>query len=325
MQGKRNNLSKKCASLRQYTPENQLSLDLFESPFGQDLDQQNRWIQLSSKIPWDEIVSLYHSYYPPKPTGRPSVNPRILIGSTIIKHLNDYDDRETVEQIRENVYLQYFLGYPRFSKESPFDASVFVSIRKKLTPDLLHKINSCIYAKSKEKLLPKTLSDQKEEEKGIDNEEDSGESGASSLRTSSQHTKFNKGQLLMDASVAPQAIAYPTDLNLLNDARQMSEKIIDELYCLIKEKLQDALFDLTLTDENTIFSSARSFETEMERLESRIKALKSIKKPRTYREIARKEYLKVAQNKKPSKKRIRLAKGKQLRFLKRNLKHIENL
>ena len=314
MQGKRKSPSKKCASLRQYTPENQLSLGLFESPFGQDLDQQNRWIQLSSKIPWDEIVSLYHSHYPPKSTGRPSVNPRILIGATIIKHLNDYDDRETVEQIRENVYLQYFLGYPRFSKESPFDASVFVSIRKKLTPDLLYKINTCIYAKSKEKLLPKKVSDQKEEEKETDNEDDSNST------TTSKYSKPNKGELLMDASVAPQAIAYPTDLNLLNDAREMSEKIIDELYCLIKEDLQGVLFELTLTDEHTVFSSGRSFETEIDRLESRIKVLKSIKKPRTYREVARKEYLKVAQNKKPSKKKIRLANGKQLRFLKRNLK-----
>ena len=89
MQGKRKSPTKKCASLRQYTPENQLSLDLFESPFGKNLDQKNRWIQLSTKIPWDAIVSLYHSHYPPKSTGRPSVNPRILIGATIIKHLND--------------------------------------------------------------------------------------------------------------------------------------------------------------------------------------------------------------------------------------------
>ena len=46
----------------------------------------------------------------------------------------------------------------------------------------------------------------------------------------------HKGQLLMDANVAPQKNAYPTDLNLLNDARMMSEKLIDELYALIKER-----------------------------------------------------------------------------------------
>ena len=33
----------------------------------------------------------------------------------------------------------------------------------------------------------------------------------------------------MDATACPQNIAYPTDLNLLNDAREKSEELIDEL------------------------------------------------------------------------------------------------
>jgi len=52
----------------------------------------------------------------------------------MIKHLNDYDDRETIEQIRENIYLHYFLGFTGFTTEALFDASLFVDIRKKLTP-----------------------------------------------------------------------------------------------------------------------------------------------------------------------------------------------
>src|SRR5205085_762703 len=39
----------------------------------------------------------------------------------------------------------------------------------------------------------------------------------------------HKGSLLMDATACPQDIAYPTDLNLLNDAREKSEELIDEL------------------------------------------------------------------------------------------------
>ncbi len=34
----------------------------------------------------------------------------------------------------------------------------------------------------------------------------------------------------MDATVAEQAIRYPTDLSLLNEAREFSERIIDKLY-----------------------------------------------------------------------------------------------
>ena len=93
----------------------------------------------------------------------------------------------------------------------------------------------------------------------------------------------------MDATACPQDIRYPTDLNLLNDAREQSENIIDILYAKIR-----------LTDEQTL-------------------------KPRTYREIARKEYLKVAQKKHKTKKEIRHVLRKQLSYLNRNIKYIHQL
>ena len=40
----------------------------------------------------------------------------------------------------------------------------------------------------------------------------------------------NKGQLLVDATACPQDISYPTDLNLLNDAREKAEELIDVWY-----------------------------------------------------------------------------------------------
>jgi hypothetical protein len=38
------------------------------------------------------------------------------------------------------------------------------------------------------------------------------------------------GKLILDATVAEQAIRFPTDLGLLNEAREISEKLIDTLY-----------------------------------------------------------------------------------------------
>jgi len=213
---------KKRASFRQYVPQNQLTLACFDSPFG-ELDVENRWFTLSNRIPWDEIVSLYHKHYPRKPTGRPPINPRILIGAVIIKHLNDYDDRETIEQIKENIYLQYFLGFDGFTTQAPFDASLFVDIRKKLTPQLLQSINERLLVITQEKLLPSRVEG---EEKSSNHPDDTpGEKDNRSFQA-----ETHKGTLLVDATVAPQAIAYPTDLNLLNDSREMSEKIIDFLY-----------------------------------------------------------------------------------------------
>ena len=40
----------------------------------------------------------------------------------------------------------------------------------------------------------------------------------------------NHGKLILDATDAEQSIRYPTDLGLLNEARELSERIIDELH-----------------------------------------------------------------------------------------------
>jgi transposase, IS5 family len=48
-----------------------------------------------------------------------------------------YSDQETVEQIQENPYLQFFCGLPSYKYERPFDASVMVRFRKRLSADTL--------------------------------------------------------------------------------------------------------------------------------------------------------------------------------------------
>lgn len=91
----------------------------------------------------------------------------------------------------------------------------------------------------------------------------------------------------MDATCAPGDISYPKDLGILNQARRQTEKIIDTLH--------------------------KSIQT------------KGIKKPRTSKKKARKEYLKIAKKRRPSTKERREAIGKQLKYLNRNLHHIEKL
>ena len=79
-------------------------------------------------------------------TGRKPLNPRIVLGALIIKHLGNFDDREVIDQISENVYIQYFLGYSVFSTAQSFDASLFVEIRKRLDIDVMNEINDKIIA-----------------------------------------------------------------------------------------------------------------------------------------------------------------------------------
>jgi hypothetical protein len=105
-----------------YESTRQLILSGFETPFEREPDTENRWVVLSHLIPWDEICEIYRRQVPVSSTGRLGINPRIVLGALIIKYICNLDDRETVDQISENVYMQYFLGYSSFTSDNPFDA-----------------------------------------------------------------------------------------------------------------------------------------------------------------------------------------------------------
>lgn len=148
---------KRRAPRSEYTSQSQLSFSGFETPFYNGLDPSNRWVVLSSQIPWDELVNLFNKRNPPKSTGRPALNPRVLIGAVIIKHMLNVDDRETVAQITENMYLQYFLGYSSYIKKPPFDASLFVDIRKRLGEELITEMNDKIHKFSQDSTVKKKI------------------------------------------------------------------------------------------------------------------------------------------------------------------------
>src|SRR5690606_22834950 len=106
------------------------------------LDSNNRWVILSAKIPWDSITNIYSKQLNNKSKGADGINPRVVIGSLIIKHICNFSDRETINAIQENIYMQYFIGYSSFSNEAPFDPSLFVDIRKRI--DQINEINETI-------------------------------------------------------------------------------------------------------------------------------------------------------------------------------------
>lgn len=65
---------------------------------------------MAKVIPWEEIEKKYENYAE-SGMGAPAKSVRIALGALIIKEKLKLSDEETVEQIRENPYLQYFLGY----------------------------------------------------------------------------------------------------------------------------------------------------------------------------------------------------------------------
>lgn len=143
MQGNSKRPTRKRASTPDYVSPNQLILSGFETPFEQKLTRENRWVKLAHSIPWDRLVKYYDDLFPSK-EGRPAISGRVILGAVIFKHLGDLSDRETVAQIRENMFMQYFLGYSSFTNEEPFSDTLFVEIRKRLSIDLLGEINEAI-------------------------------------------------------------------------------------------------------------------------------------------------------------------------------------
>ena len=123
---------------------NQLKFEDFYLPFGGKLRSDNRWVVLSRQIPWKQIEQVYSALFTDSKVGCPAKSARIALGSLIIKERLGTTDRETLLQIAENPYLQYFLGFSEYKDEVPFDHSLMTHFRKRFDKDKLRQINESI-------------------------------------------------------------------------------------------------------------------------------------------------------------------------------------
>ena len=120
--------------------QSQISSENFELPFEGKLSKDNRWVIMASLIPWSEFEEEYASFFS-LDMGAPAKSFRMALGALIIKEKLGITDRETVEQIKENPYLQYFIGISSYSNDTPFDASMRVHFRQRLGVELVNRIN----------------------------------------------------------------------------------------------------------------------------------------------------------------------------------------
>ncbi len=127
-----------------------LTPEKFELPVAIDLSSENRWVVMAELIPWSEFEEEYAENFSKKmgPIAKPF---RMALGALIIKEKLGTSDRETVEQIRENPYLQYFLGMPSYSNNIPFDASLMVYFRERIDQDMVNKVNQKMVENARKK------------------------------------------------------------------------------------------------------------------------------------------------------------------------------
>ena len=238
-----------------YNPQNQLKIEEFKTDFEMKLQKDNRWVVLANKLPWDALCGIYHRSLNPL-KGAPSKDARLVVGAMIVKHMLALDDRETLDTIRENMYIQYFLGLSEYTYKDVFDRSLFTILR--------HRLGDKAFDARTRELIQVVDAGKGKQKTKKDNREDPGDKPEEGSNDTTGSEK-NNGKLLLDATVADQMIAYPTDLGLIAKSREESERIIDVI-C-----------------ENAGITG----------------------KPRTYRRIAPKHYLGLAKKKRKGKKEIR--------------------
>ena len=136
------------------------------------------------------------------------------MGAVLIQIAHGYSNEETVAQIRETPYLQFFCGLPGYEDKNPFDSSSMVYFRKRLTPEILGKINECIIKNASNHSAKKN-------EPPTDDTNDNPKSAP-----------HNKGTLIVDATCALCHIKFMQDTELLNDSREKLEKTVDVLHDL---------------------------------------------------------------------------------------------
>ncbi|MBT9145758.1 MAG: hypothetical protein DDT42_01635 [candidate division WS2 bacterium] len=127
-----------------------MTIEEFKTPFQMRLDNENRWVKLGKSMPWDTLAKIYYRSMSAD-KGAPAIDARIVTGAMIIKHKLKLDDRETIETIRENMYMQYFPGLSEYTYEGVFERSLFTALRYRLGADKFDVMTRQIILRSEKK------------------------------------------------------------------------------------------------------------------------------------------------------------------------------
>ncbi len=149
-----------------YRKSNQSSItsENFEVPVSFKLSSQNRWVIMAELIPWSDFEEEYAQNF--SATMGAIAKPfRMALGALIIQEKLGTSDRETVEQIQENPYLQYFIGMSAYSDFEPFEPSMMVYFRKRIDKNLVDRVNKKMVKNLREKTEDEEIEKKKKKEK----------------------------------------------------------------------------------------------------------------------------------------------------------------
>jgi len=221
--------------------------DLFRSRLDQIIDMDHALAKLARTIDWRFLEEKFGSVYQDGP-GRPPLPTRLMAGLAILKHTYDLSDEVVCEQWIENPYYQYFCGEEFFRHRLPLDRSSMTNWRNRMGEQRLAAL-------LQESLAVAT------------------QTGAMKLA--------DLARVIVDTTVQPKNITFPTDAKLMNRAREKLVKLANKLRVKLRQSYaRVGKFELI---KHQRYAHARQFN----------RANRALRKLKTYlsriiRDIARK-------------------------------------
>ena len=169
--------------------------DLFRSRLDQIIDTKHALVKLARTIDWRFLEEKFDAVYKDGP-GQPPLPTRLMAGLAILKHTYNLSDEAVCELWLENPYYQYFCGEEFFQHRLPLDRSSMTNWRNRMGEERLQA------------LLQESL--------------------AVATRTGAMKPN-DLARVIVDTTVQPKNITFPTDAKLLNRAREKLVKLAKRL------------------------------------------------------------------------------------------------
>jgi IS5 family transposase len=161
--------------------------DLLRSRLDAIIDMGHALVKLARTIDWTFLEQRFGAVYQDKP-GRPPLPTRLMAGLCILKHTYNLSDEVLCERWVENPYYQFFCGEEFFQHGLVFDRSSLTRWRQRMGEEKLQA------------LLQESLS----------------------VATKTEAIKpADLNRVIVDTTVQPKNVMFPTDARLLNRAREI--------------------------------------------------------------------------------------------------------
>src|SRR6266480_4861724 len=160
--------------------------DLFRSRLDQIIDLKHPLVALARTVDWGFLEGRFGEVYTDDP-GHPPLPTRLMAGLAILKHTYDLSDEVLCERWVENPYYQFFCGEEFFQHRLVFDRSSLTRWRNRMGEERLQALiqESLSVATRTKAIKPSELS-----------------------------------RVIVDTTVQPKNVTFPTDAKLLNRARE---------------------------------------------------------------------------------------------------------